>query len=197
MTDTPDYRLQLFLANDQAVALADAVNSSQLHDPTPCSAMDVSALLDHLVFVARRVAGLGRGETPTGDDTIPHVEFDDVPSALRVAASESKEAWSDDVSLTRTITMPWGDTYSGAALARMYFVEMATHDWDLASATGATHLLDEQLGVDALACAPLTIRADYRNAEGNPFGPEVEPPAEATDWERLAAFMGRTPRSFS
>jgi uncharacterized protein (TIGR03086 family) len=196
MTDTPDYRLQLFLANDQAVALADAVNASQLHDPTPCSAMDVSGLLDHLVFVARRVAGLGRGETPT-DDTIPHLEFDDVTSALRVAASESKEAWGDDVSLTRSIMMPWGDTYSGADLARMYFVELATHDWDLASATAATNLLDEQLGADALACAPLTIRADYRNVEGNPFGPEVEPPAEATSWERLAAFMGRTPRQFS
>lgn len=194
MTDTRDYRLQLFLASDQAVALASAVNASQLHDPTPCSAMDVSALLDHLVFVARRAAGLGRGETPASDDSIPHVEFDDVLSALRVAASQSKEAWSEGVSLTRTITMPWGETYSGADLARMYFVEIATHDWDLASATGATDLLDEQLGADALACAPLTIRTDYRNVEGNPFGPQVEAPAEATSWERLAAFMGRTPR---
>jgi uncharacterized protein (TIGR03086 family) len=196
MTDTPDYRLQLFLANDEAVALADAVNVSQLHDPTPCSAMDVSALLDHLVFVARRVAGLGRGEAPEDGDVIPHVDFEDVVTALRVAASESKEAWSDDASLTREIPMPWGDTHSGADLVRMYFVEIATHDWDLASATGSTNLLDEQLGADALACAPLTIRADYRNAEGRPFGLEVEPPAEATSWERLAAFMGRTPRQF-
>jgi len=197
MTETPDYRLQLFLAYEQAVTLADAINSSQLHDPTPCSAMDVSGLLDHLVFAARRATGLGRGEAPSGDDAnIPHIELDDIPSALRVAASESKESWSDGASLTRTITMPWGETYSGAQLVGMYLVEIATHSWDLASATGTSDLLDEQLGADTLACAQATIRPDYRNAEGNPFGPQVEPPAEATSWERLAAFMGRTPRSF-
>jgi uncharacterized protein (TIGR03086 family) len=198
MTDTPDYRLQLFLAYDQAVALSDAVNSSQLHDPTPCSEMDVSALLDHLVFAARRAAELGRGETPPTDAAdIPHLELDDVPSALRVAASESKEGWSDDASLALTITMPWGNAYAGAELVDMYFVEIATHGWDLAAATGSTDLLDEQLGEDALTCAHANITSEHREVEGSPLGPEVEPPAEATAWERLAAFMGRTPRSFN
>jgi uncharacterized protein (TIGR03086 family) len=196
MTDTRDYRLQLFLAYDQAAALADAVNSTQLHNPTPCPAMDVSALLDHLVFAARRAAGLGRGEAPSSDDA-PHLELDDVPPAIRAAGSESKEGWGDDVSLTRVITMPWGATYSGADLVAIYLVEIATHSWDLAEATGTTNLLDESLGDDTLACAQSTIKADYRNADGVPFGPEVEPPAEATSWERLAAFMGRTPRTLS
>jgi len=198
MTDTPDYRLQLFLAYDQAVAVASAVNASQLHDPTPCPAMDVSALLDHLVFAARRAAGLGRGETPLPDDAVhAHLELEDVTTALRVAASESKEGWSDDASLARTITMPWGESYPGGALVGIYLIEIATHSWDLASATGSAGLLDEQLGADTLACAKASIRVDYRNAEGNPFGPEVEPPAEATSWEQLAAFMGRTPRSLT
>ncbi len=196
MTETPDYRLQLFLAYDQAVALTGAVGSSQLHDTTPCPAMDVAAMLDHLVYAARRAAGLGRGETPAADLTAPHVELADVPSAIRVAASEAKQAWSDDASLTRTITMPWGETYPGAVLVGIYMVELATHGWDLASATGTINLLDQELGEDALACAKVTIRSDYRNAEGNPFGPEVEAPIEATSWESLAAFMGRTPRRF-
>lgn len=196
MTDTPDYRLDLFLAFDQAVALSDAVNATQLNDPTPCAHMNVSQLLDHLVFAARRAAGIGRGETPTSEVVAPHVELDDVPSAIRVAASEAKQGWSDDSSLTRTITMPWGEAYTGAQLAGMYLVELATHDWDLAAATGTIDLLDEELGEDALAVAKATIREGYRNAEGNPFGPEIEPPMEATSWERLAAFMGRTPRSF-
>jgi uncharacterized protein (TIGR03086 family) len=198
MTDTPDYRLQLFLACDQAVALSDAVNASQLHDPTPCSEMDVSLLLDHLVFAARRAAELGRGETPTGDDAnVAHLEFDDVPSALRVATSECKEGWDDAASLARTITMPWGKAYAGPELVAMYFVEIATHGWDLAAAIGSTDLLDEQLGEDALACAKANITSEHREVEGSPLGPEVEPPAEATAWERLAAFMGRTPRSFA
>jgi uncharacterized protein (TIGR03086 family) len=197
MTETPDYRLALFLSYDQAVALAEGVGSSQLHDPTPCSAMDVSALLDHLVFGARRAAVLGRGEAPSSDEAnVPHLELGDVPSAIRVAASEAKQAWSDDVSLSRTITMPWGVTYPGVELVGMYMMELATHGWDLATATGNTNLLDEELGEDALAAAKMLITADGRNAEGNPFAPEVEPPAEATSWDRLAAFTGRTPRSF-
>ncbi len=195
MNESPDYRLQLFLSYDQAVALADAVNSTQLHDPTPCAAMDVGAMLDHLVFAARRAAGLGRGEAPSAELNAPHVELEDVPTAIRVAGSESKEAWSDDAALARSITMPWGETYSGEALVGMYLVELATHSWDLAEATRNTDLLDEELGEDTLAVAQATIRPDYRNAEGNPFGPQVEPPAEATSWERLAAFMGRTSRS--
>ncbi|MGA7834793.1 MAG: TIGR03086 family metal-binding protein [Acidimicrobiales bacterium] len=194
MTDTTDYRLELFLAYDQAWALAESVNASELHDPTPCPAMDVSALLDHLVFAARRAAGLGRGQAPSSDFSAPHVELGDVAPAIRVAASESKEAWGDDASLTRTITMPGGETYPGSALAGVYLVEIATHAWDLAFATNTINLLDQELGEDALACAKATIRDDYRNAEGNPFGPVVEPPAEATSWERLAAFMGRSPR---
>jgi uncharacterized protein (TIGR03086 family) len=196
MTDTPDYRLDLFLAYDQAVALADAVNAAQLNDPTPCAQMDVSQVLDHLVFAARRAAGLGRGEMPTSEVVAPHIELDDVPSAIRVAASESKQAWSDDASLVRMITMPWGEEFTGAQLVGMYLVEIATHGWDLATATGTTDLLDEELGEDTLTVAKATIREGYRNVEGNPFGPEIEPPMEATSWERLAAFMGRTPRSF-
>jgi uncharacterized protein (TIGR03086 family) len=196
MTDTQDYRLDLFLAFDQAVALTDAVNATQLNDPTPCEAMNVSQLLDHLVFAARRAADLGRGKTPTSEVVAPHVELGDVPTAIRVAASEGKQAWSDDSSMTRTITMPWGEDYSGAQLVGMYLVELATHGWDLASATGTIDLLDEALGEDTLAVAEATIKEGYRNAEGNPFGPVIEPPMEATSWERLAAFMGRTPRNF-
>lgn len=192
---TPDYRIELSLAFDQSVALAEAVNASQLSSPTPCSKMDVAALLDHLVFAATRAAGLGSGDAPSSEDSAPHVELADVPSALRVAASKSKSAWSDDASLTRTITMPWGESYTGAELVAMYLVELATHGWDLASATGNLDLLDEELGEDTFVCAKATIREDYRNVEGNPFGPEIEPPAEATGWDSLAAFMGRTPRT--
>ena len=51
--------------------------------------------------------------------------------------------------------------------------------------------------VDALTCAQANITSEHREVEGSPLGPEVEPPAEATAWERLAAFMGRTPRGFN
>ena len=37
------------------------------------------------------------------------------------------------------------------------------------------------------------LKPAYRNlmGEGNPYGSEVEASADATEWERFAAFMGR------
>ena len=169
MTSPPDLRPQLASAYDQAVAVASAVQAGQLADPTPCPAMDVRALLDHLVFAARRAAGLGRGETPSADFAAPHVDLVDVPSALRDAGTDATAAWSDDAALDRTITMPWGETYPGAALVGIYLVELATHSWDLAHATGNTSLLDDQLGNATLDCARESIRPEYRTPEGEPW----------------------------
>ena len=41
------------------------------------------------------------------------------------------------------------------------------------------------------------IKPQYRNMvePGAPFGAEVSPDPGADDWERLAAFMGRDPRT--
>jgi uncharacterized protein (TIGR03086 family) len=156
--------------------------------------MDVAALLDHLVFAARRAAALGRGETPAADGTAPHLELDAIPKAIQEAGDEAKAAWAADDALERTITMPWGETYPGAALVGIYLIEIATHSWDVAFATDNTTLLNDEVATAALSCAQASIKAEYRTLDGNPFGPEVEPPADATTWERLAAFMGRQPR---
>ena len=90
--------------------------------------------------------------------------------------------------------MPWGETYPGSALVEMYFVELSAHSWDVAAAVERTDLLDDDLGRAALDCARATISPAFRNEQGMPFGPEVESPSDATPWEGLAAFMGRSPR---
>lgn len=128
------------------------------------------------------------------DTVAPHVELDEAPGALRSAGDDAAAAWSDDASLDRVIRMPWGEDYPGRALLGIYFVELATHAWDLALATENQRLLDDDLGAAALACARATIREEYRSDGGEPFGPELPAPDDATDWERLGAFMGRVPR---
>ena len=194
MTDLPDLRPQLASAYEQAVAVASAVRPGELAKPTPCPAMDVGTLLDHTVFAARRAAALGWGQAPAIDDAAAHLELSEVPGALREAGSDASKAWGDDAALSRSITMPWGEAYPGAALVGIYLIELATHSWDLAFSTANTELLDEQLGTVALTCAQTSIKPEYRTADGNPFGPELDPPGDATVWERLAAFMGRRPR---
>lgn len=95
--------------------------------------------------------------------------------------------------------MPWGETCTGATLVDMYLAELATHTWDLAIATGQLGRLDADLATAALEAARAMLKAEYRDlmGEGSPFGSEVEAPADATAWERLAAFTGRQPRPVS
>jgi hypothetical protein len=93
--------------------------------------------------------------------------------------------------------MPWGEEYTGATLVDMYLAELAVHAWDLARATGQIDKLDPCLALPALEGARATIKPEYRNMvePGAPYGAEVYPAPGADDWERLAAFMGRDPRT--
>ncbi|MEZ5093434.1 MAG: TIGR03086 family protein, partial [Nocardioides sp.] len=70
-------------------------------------------------------------------------------------------------------------------------VELSTHAWDLAVATGRTAGLDE-----SLAAAVLPIAQGYlprARPEGVPFGPVVETGADAAAYDRLVAWQGRDP----
>jgi uncharacterized protein (TIGR03086 family) len=125
------------------------------------------------------------------------VALSDAPGHLRSAAEEAAQAWGDDSSLSLRYAMPWGEEYTGATLVDMYLAELAAHAWDLAMATGQIGRLDPSLALPALEGARTMIKPQYRNmvGPGAPFGAEVSPAHGADDWERLAAFMGRDPRT--
>ncbi len=198
MTDI-DRRPALSRAYQHAAAIVEGVGADQLRDHTACPLYDVAALVDHLVGAGHRVVDLGRGEVaPPGDD-FPHVELRDAPDELRLAGKEAGEVWSDDARLDATVTMPWGEVYTGSTVVDMYLAELATHTWDLAGATGQLHNLDAGLAASALEAARSMLKPEYRNLveEGSPFGSEVAAPEDATAWEALAAFMGRDPRPAS
>jgi uncharacterized protein (TIGR03086 family) len=198
--DVTDHDRRAALVGSYAVAadVVAGVQPEQLGGPTPCGEYDVAAVVDHLVGAGWRAVALGRGESPPGDG-FPHVELAEAPDQLRQAGREAQAAWSDDASLARTMTMPWGETYTGATLVNMYLSELAAHTWDVAVATGQADRLDPPLAKSALEGARAMLRPEYRDAmgRGNPFGAEVEPPADATEWERFVAFTGRPPRDWT
>ena len=193
----PDRRGTLFASYENAAMITSAIDVEQLGHPTPCPKYDVARLIDHLVEAGDRAAALGRGQAPPPGDESPHVELSDAPPQLRRAAQEAAEAWADDAALSSEFSMPWGEEYTGAILVDMYLAELAAHAWDLAQATGQLDRLDPCLALGALAGAQAMIEPQYRNMvePGAPFGSEVTPPADADDWESLAAFMGRDPRA--
>ena len=190
-----DRRPEFVRSYAHAAHIVSGIRPPQLNGPTPCPDYDVDRLIDHLVGAAWRAAEMGRGTTP-GPDEFPSIELSDAPDQLRQAGKEAEAAWADDARLESTVTMPWGETYDGSTLVNMYLAEIAAHSWDLAQATGQLDRLDPEVAPGALAGARAMLKPEYRDAmgKGNPFGAEVEAPADASDWERFAAFMGRTPR---
>lgn len=194
---TTDRRPDLVRSYAVAADVAAGVQPDQLGTPTPCAQFDVAALVDHLVGAGWRAVALGRGEPPSGED-FPHVDLAHAPGQLRSAGAEAGQAWGGDGSLTATTVMPWGETYTGATLVAMYLTELAAHAWDLAVATGRPGSLDPAFAGPALDAARSMLKPEYRDVAGpgSPFGPEVEPPGDATAWERFAAFTGRQPRAW-
>ncbi|MHB8296563.1 MAG: TIGR03086 family metal-binding protein [Acidimicrobiales bacterium] len=164
---TTDRRPGLFEAYEQAADITGGVEPGQLGRPTPCAKYDVTLLVDHVVGAGHRAAALGRGESPTGDE-FPHVELANAPEQLRSAGNEARAGWSDDSRLVATVTMPWGEAYTGATLVDMYLAELATHAWDLAVATDQLGRLHEGLAGTALEAARSMLKPEYRNSMGRP-----------------------------
>lgn len=191
---TTDRRRSFYRAFEHAARVVEAIDPGQLSGATPCPQYDVAALVDHTVGAAHRAAALGRGEAPDGGE-FPHIDLADAPGELRRAGAAAQAAWSDDAALSRQVTMPWGEVYLGSTLVDMYLTELAAHAWDLAAATGRRNELDPDLAPEALAGAQSMLKPEYRNLaeEGSPYGTEVEAPAGADEWSRLAAFTGRRP----
>lgn len=194
-TSASDHRPALYAGYEQAAVIVAGVRSNQLELPTPCMQFDVAALVDHIVGAGDRAVAFGRGEAATTDD-FPHVDLSDAPDRLRSAGRDARKVWDDDDRLTATVVMPWGETYDGVTLVNMYAAELAAHAWDLAAATGQLDRLDPALAGPVLDAAQAMLKAEYRDLlePGSPYGAELPAPVDASDWERFAAFMGRSPR---
>lgn len=193
---TPDSRRVFLESYENAAVIVSGVDAADLGRPTPCRQYDVTRLIDHIVEAGRRAAALGRGQLPPPGDESPHVDLPDAPTQIRLAARDAMQAWADESALSSKFIMPWGEEYTGAALVDLYLVELATHAWDLARATGQIAQLDPSLATAALQGARTAIKPEYRDlvGPGSPFAREVPTTPGADDWERLAAFMGRDPR---
>jgi len=177
-----------FAGVTRAVAdLMDGVRDDQFADATPCDDFSVKDLLDHLVLVMQRVAVIGEGKhfSEASEETANrdggHAD------AFRAAAGDVHRAWTDRAKLGQLYDVPWGQL-PGAAALFTYTAELATHGWDLAHATGQELSIDDDLLAGALMAAKM-LPADDR--EEMPFGPVVDPGADAPALLQIAGWFGR------
>lgn len=185
-----------------ATAVVAEVRDDQLPLPTPCSEMDVEALLAHLRGVLDRVSALGRGEEPFAVVESPLGA--DRLGVWSDAAHRVQAAWTDDAVLERPMALPWQQG-TGADILLGYVNEVVVHTWDLAVATGQQPAWDDELVRLALERMPglpaegrkemfEQISADMGLPEpAMPFA-EVVPVSDAAPAiDRLVGWNGRDP----
>lgn len=206
MTNTsPSSTLSVTEAFERAADLAgtvlDQIRPEQLGDPTPCTDFDVATLRAHLLMVIKRVAAIGRGESPFSVGLAAEVPNGDWAGAWAAAVADQRAAWSQPGVLDCEMTLPWTTMVGRDALA-IYVNELTLHTWDLATAIGASVDWDDAVVALSQAALERELPAEGRAemyaaiSEGMdgfeaPFGSALEVAPDATPIERLAAFSGR------
>ena len=188
---TTDPRPGLLRAMEIARPVFTGVANGQRDLPTPCPELDVRALQEHLVFVLRRIAAVGRGESAFSVEPPTDVHDDDWTSLWDREAAAVTEAWNSPAVLDMMMTLPFG-TAPGAVVALIYTSELSVHTWDLAQATGHVPVWDDEVLASSLAAMQVGLPAD-RRGEQVPFDAVVEVAPDALPIERLVAWTGRQP----
>jgi uncharacterized protein (TIGR03086 family) len=152
-----------------------------LDRPTPCTQFTVRGVLEHMIGGATMFTAAYKGEEPVEPDlSQPLVGIGDALAKLFAAVGAPG-------ALDQTVPAPFGEV-PGETFARFIVLDGLVHGWDLATATGQAYdppaaLVDD---VDAFAHQALDALRD-----GQTFAAAVEPDADATPIERLAAYTGR------
>lgn len=153
----------------------------QLDEPTPCDEFSVRGVLEHMIGGATMFAAAYRGEAPAEPD------FANPITGVQSALSDLADAITAPGALGRTIQAPFGES-DGENFARFVVLDGLVHGWDLATATGQSYDPPRDLVVAATAFAKQALDP---LRDGQTFKSAVEPAAEATPIDRLAAYTGR------
>ena len=168
-------------------AVVAGIGPDQWAAPTPCSELDASGVLNHLVRGNLLFVAIVRDQ-PRPVPGTDHLG-DDPLAAYQRAAAQLREAFAAPGVLEAVYEAPFG-TAPGTALVHVRIAEVLTHGWDLARATGQRGDFPDDVAERTLARSRrrLTARPE---GPGAPFAAEVSVPPDAPAVDRLAGFLGR------
>ena len=156
--------------------------------PAPCEGWVARDVVGHLVewlpaFFLTGVWDLGVGPLPSADDD---------PVAAWAALDAAMQAALDDPAIAASERdTPMGRMSFEAAVGMIATTDVLIHTWDLARATGLDEALDPD-EVRAYLAGTSDQMADMLVASGH-YGPRVPVAADASEQDRLLAFLGRQP----
>jgi len=160
-----------------------------LGNATPCPEFTVKELLEHMVMVMRRIAAIGAGDHWSTVEA--EAQDSDWHDSYQEASHAAMQAWTDAAKLEQTLEVPWGEM-PGAPMLMVYTAELATHGWDLATATDREFSIDDDLLHGALmAIKFVPAQGRKENDPDMPFSEVVDPGPDAPLLLQIAGWAGR------
>lgn len=189
--------LDLEPAAREVARLLDGVTADQLADPTPCAGTPVAGLLDHLMGLSLAFTWAAQKTTPPPSDgggprsAAEHLDPDwreALPQRLTalVQAWRKPRAW-EGMASEGGVTLP-AEVMGVTALD-----ELVLHGWDLARATYQSFTCDPDSTAAVLSFTSASAQPEQAATREGLFGPVVEVPEDAPDFDRALGFAGRDP----
>ena len=182
---------EMAAASAEAARVVGNVPPNALDTPTPCGDWDVRTLLNHtILWTAYSAERRAHGESVAED--LMNKDFTADPGFREDYAQQigrAVKAWSDPKAWQGELGV-MGDATPAADVGAMLLMETALHGWDVASATGQEFSADD----DTAAALEDIVQAQaelFRKYQG--FADAIEPPKNATAFERALTLSGRDP----
>jgi uncharacterized protein (TIGR03086 family) len=172
--------------------LVSAIDDDELARPTPCPAMCLGDVVDHVGTFARVFQAVAQKDLELaarpGQPSVDNLEDgwrDRIARDLALCA----DAWDDPEAWTG-MTSAGGVELTGADAGLVALDELVVHAWDLAVATGRSY---EPAPADVEAATGWITSFDPPR-DGSLFGPVVPVGDHAAAFDRLLGMAGRDPR---
>ena len=185
-----DRLMLLEQAEDQLTQVIRRLDEAELDVVTNCPPWTVRRLASHVLKNQLFWAGTVTGQQlMTLDESMGAVPYDgDLAPIAADVGPRVLELWRGDGVMTAQHETPFG-ILPGAVVVDFAIIDAAAHAWDLSASLGRAiefpaETIRAMTEVVALACSDHTVGLGL-------VKPPTEPPADATETERLMAAAGR------
>jgi uncharacterized protein (TIGR03086 family) len=186
-----DRLMLLEQAEDQLTQVILRLDETEMDVVTNCPPWTVRRLASHVLKNQLFWAGSVTGQQlMTLEESMGAVPYDgDLGPIADEVAPRVLELWRSDGVMTAQHETPFG-VLPGSVVVDFAIIDAAAHAWDLSASVGRAiefpaEAISTMAEVVALTCTDHTVEIGL-------VKPPTEPPADATDTERLMAAAGRT-----
>jgi len=186
-----NHLMLLEYAESQLLRVIDGLDDADMEVLTNCPPWTVRRLASHTLKNQLFWAGSVTGQQlMTLEESMGAVPYDgDLASIAAEVVPRVLELWGGDGVMTAEHDTPFG-VLPGTVVVDFAIIDAAAHAWDLSASLGRAidfpaETIATMADVVALTCTDHTVELGL-------VMPPTEPPADATDTERLMAAAGRT-----